>query len=252
MSNLLLDANKQYDVLYAGDNQWVNDKLTIEALNHCELLILPNVKNMSDKQLDNVLNYVNQGGTVLAFGDTGLYDERNNPRKRPKLNALMSEGTHKYGMGKFVHVKNELGTTYLENKDAKIRQKVVDLISRQSTDNIKVSNANNVVTTGYLNKEGSQIIHIINYNYNPKTQLFNQQNNLNMEVALNKELLGKELEVRYSTPDEEGVKELEYHSSGKTVSFKLPNLKVYGVVFIGEKKLLVPGSEVIRLLCLSI
>ena len=88
---------------------------------------------------------------------------------------------------------------------------------------------------GYLNTEGSDIIHLINYDYDVNAQHINLQNNFEMQVLLNRKLLGKELGVYYSSPDWEGVKELNYTIRNSIISFQVPRLDTYGVICIKEE-----------------
>lgn len=44
------------------------------------VLILPNVGAMSDGQAASIRRFVDNGGSLVATGDTGLYDEEGNPR----------------------------------------------------------------------------------------------------------------------------------------------------------------------------
>lgn len=53
------------------------------------VLILPNSECLSDEQLAIIQRYVNEGGGLVATGQTGLYDEWRRPRTTPGLHGLV-------------------------------------------------------------------------------------------------------------------------------------------------------------------
>jgi hypothetical protein len=48
---------------------------------HVQVLILPNVGALSETQAASIRRFVQQGGSLVATGDTGLYDEWGDPRQ---------------------------------------------------------------------------------------------------------------------------------------------------------------------------
>ena len=59
------------------------------------LLVLPNVGALSDAQAGSIRRFVDRGGSLLATGDTGLYDEWGDPRPDFVLADLF--GCHRIG-----------------------------------------------------------------------------------------------------------------------------------------------------------
>jgi Hypothetical glycosyl hydrolase 6 len=51
-----------------------------QSSRNLRVLILPNVGALSDAQASSIRRYVQKGGSLLATGDTGLYDEWGDPR----------------------------------------------------------------------------------------------------------------------------------------------------------------------------
>ena len=67
----------------------VNDKLLdAEHLNSYKLLVLPNIAALSDKQCEQLRQYVEDGGSVVATFETSLYDEQGKPRSNFGLSDL--------------------------------------------------------------------------------------------------------------------------------------------------------------------
>jgi hypothetical protein len=54
--------------------------LTKESLNGYAMVVLPNVACMSDAQAQALRDYANDGGSLIATFETGLYDENGKPR----------------------------------------------------------------------------------------------------------------------------------------------------------------------------
>lgn len=234
--NLLLDAHRQYDALFAGDNQWIDDNLTLGQLNQYDLVVLPNIKDISDKQLDLLLTYVRTGGKVFAFGETATRDESDFSKPRTQLNGLLVEGSHQYGLGQFVYEKDEVGAKYSVNRDGTLRQQVDSMLNAINQEDIQTNASTKVSMLEYWNvNAGAGIVHLINYDYDTSAQHFNTQSNISMDVSLNSKLLGKELGVFYISPDWSEMKELNYTINNNKISFVIPNLETYSVIFIGEK-----------------
>ena len=74
MYHALIEARIPFDM--------VNDRLlSAEDLENYKLLILPNVAAISDTQCEQLREYVNNGGSIIATFETSLYDEKGDPRK---------------------------------------------------------------------------------------------------------------------------------------------------------------------------
>jgi hypothetical protein len=56
------------------------DRLDLEKLRKYRALLLPNIAMLSDKQCQQIRDYVHAGGSLMASFETGLYDENLKPR----------------------------------------------------------------------------------------------------------------------------------------------------------------------------
>jgi hypothetical protein len=65
-----------------------------------KLVILPDIRGLSDEQAETLDQFVRQGGTVLATGETGFYDSEFVPREAPALQCL--------GMDKVLHHRKDM------------------------------------------------------------------------------------------------------------------------------------------------
>lgn len=228
----LLDTHRQFDVLFAGDNRWMDDDLTIDQLIRYQAVVMPNVADISDAQLDLILGYVKQGGIVFAFAETGLRNEFGQPGDRPVLRDLLVEGTHRYGLGLFIYAPLDIGVL----KDIKLKQKFFESMQGLIPENLQTDAADTVSILEYWStSSGTSVIHLINNDYDIREKHINQQHNISMDVPLNSLLLGKDLAVTYASPDWDGLKELEFSISNNRISFIIPDLDTYGIITIGEK-----------------
>jgi hypothetical protein len=65
------------------------DRLEPERLSKYRALLLPNIAMLSDRQCQQIRDYVQSGGSVMASFETGLYDEKLNPRADFGLAGLL-------------------------------------------------------------------------------------------------------------------------------------------------------------------
>ncbi len=71
------------------------DRLEPERLRKYRALLLPNVAMLSDRQCEQLRDYVRSGGSIMASFETSLYDENLKPRDDFGLGDLF--GTVKAG-----------------------------------------------------------------------------------------------------------------------------------------------------------
>lgn len=166
----LLDGQVQYDIVPMGDNVWITDSFSLDRLEPYQLVFLPGAAYLSDAQVDLLLSFVAAGGTLVAWGDTGIYDEMGQETERPELETLTEPGTHAYGDGRFITMAEDLGERYLDAHDPTVRQQLVSL-ANEHTQRITVASAPRTLNVlAYEGMVGSQFVaHLINYDYNVET-----------------------------------------------------------------------------------
>ena len=59
----------------------LDDQITVQKLKKYKVVILPNVRCMSDAEVEMLKNYVREGGNIIATYITSLYDEKGRERK---------------------------------------------------------------------------------------------------------------------------------------------------------------------------
>jgi Hypothetical glycosyl hydrolase 6/Trehalose utilisation len=81
MYQALLEGRFFFDFVHEGD-------LTSDVLSKYKGLILANVALLSDKQCQQLEDYVSRGGSLLATFETGFYNEKGEPRSQSGLADL--------------------------------------------------------------------------------------------------------------------------------------------------------------------
>jgi len=168
----LLDGHIQYDVLVLGDDIWLDDTLSAAGLAPYQLVFLPNAAYLSNSQVDTLLSFVNGGGVVVAWGDTGIYDETGQEADRPELETLTVTGTHSYGAGWFITLTGDPdpGDTYRQTHDPAVRQQLVAPVNEYAGRVTTTSAPRTLNILAYERMNGSQLIaHLINYDYDLET-----------------------------------------------------------------------------------
>jgi hypothetical protein len=69
-------------------------RLTLDEIKGYQLLIVPEVTCMSDRDAEILTSYVHEGGNLLVTGETGLRTERNRPREDFILSSLLGISYH--------------------------------------------------------------------------------------------------------------------------------------------------------------
>ncbi|MEO5998097.1 MAG: alpha-amylase family protein [Chitinophagaceae bacterium] len=82
----------------------LDDQVTRESLQKYKLVILPNVRCMSDKEIELLKNYVREGGNLIATYTSSLYDSDGKERPDYGLNELF--GVHYAGKKENTRIDN--------------------------------------------------------------------------------------------------------------------------------------------------
>ncbi len=227
MANLLQDAHTQYDVVVAGDGRWLPDRLTLAELNRYDVVILPNVRTLTERQNGLLLDYLRQGGTTVTAGDTPA--------------ALVEGGAAAPGLGQITVLSDDIGAAYAGSRDAgagaqtQARARVAEALRGLVSEDVQTSAPPEVTALAYAKADGSQILHLLNYDFDLAAGRFRAQTGLEFTVRLDPRMLGRDIGVYYRSPDGGGTQELPFTANVNSISFRVPRLDVYGVVAIGPK-----------------
>jgi hypothetical protein len=201
---------------------------------------------LSDRQVNLLLSFVRSGGSIIAFGEIGTQNQEGTDVERPELESLLTEGSHDYGLGKFVYISGQAGLDYYTNRNSSIRQQFSEALRRLIYPNIQTSADENAAILEYWNsKSKSIVLHLINYDYDLEKRQINSKTNIDLEVLLYEPLSGRNLALYYSSPDWKGVERLKYEANGVKLKFTIPKLDFYGVATIRQKGSVIPAINLL-------
>lgn len=119
MTNALMRARIPYQPVHADHIERDSSKL--------KLLILPNIGSMTNQQVEAVKKFVSSGGSVLATGETSLYNEWGDRRDDYALADLFGAHYANEGEKPEVKVAGNAYHTYLRlGKDVNKRHKILE------------------------------------------------------------------------------------------------------------------------------
>ncbi len=251
-SQMLIQGPFLFDIIF---DQHLND------LSKYRLLFLADQESLSDAQIQQIQNFVRNGGGLVATGHTSLYTERR--ERRPDfglkdclgVSALPWEGSevdepdlsggavqNRFGRGKITYIPVITPTTMkasqqgpgrkqhywnLAANNDQLRSAVVSAMS--GAPSIRLTNVSSpYVTVELLRQPGANrlLLHLLNYDHvrTPEMQ------DLAVELTLPSGLQAKR--VRCLSPDAPSTDHPLDWKGERTISIRVPSLKVYSVVVI--------------------
>ncbi|MGC9003929.1 MAG: beta-galactosidase trimerization domain-containing protein [bacterium] len=177
-----------------------DDDINLERLSRYQLLILPDIACLSDKQVSVIKEFVRKGGKLVATGETSLYDETGERREDFALREIFglshkaidqlkngfaivnginvpSGVLHDFGKGKVLYISNTPGV--LAQSSFKLEGKTMICLEEASPTNLElikqialwgtkgkpsliVRNRKGVIAIPHILPNGEVIIHILN------------------------------------------------------------------------------------------
>lgn len=232
IQNILLESQIQYDIIFAGDDYWIDDKLNFDILKNYDVIILADTIVISNKQDEILISYLNNGGRIFAFGDIGNKNE-SGEFKKTMINNLIEPGFKEYNNGWISYIEENVGKEYIRNRSKEAKQKFQKIINQMIKPNIIIEEKNNIGVNEYWNqKDKILVIHIINYDYDIYNKKINLLIDTKIKVSIVEEFRDKNLKILYNSPDYSNKERLEYEIIDDEIIFNVPEHKFYGVVSI--------------------
>ena len=234
----LFDAGVQFDVLFSGDDRILENRLTLARLRTYPVLILGNTYALTARQIQIILDYVRDGGTVVGWGFLGYADEFDDWSLTASLPAewrdFWTVGTHALGSGRFLLLtQSDLGNAYYHNRSAALRDQIVQAFSGTADAEATSTAGDNVNFLAYSNAANSKlVIHMLNYNYNINSDAFATQGffTLSFRLPYGFSMSGKS--VRLISPDFSDIKTVTYSQRGQIIDLGIPSLAIYNLLVI--------------------
>ncbi len=116
----------------------------------------------SDSELQKLLDFVQDGGVVLAFDSRfASQDEYFMPKSRPEISGLLTSGTHPLGNGQFIFFRENLAWLYSDRLDQKSAGLIRDTVLTAAQANAAPPNVQLVPYQG----EDRMVVHLVNFDY---------------------------------------------------------------------------------------
>lgn len=176
-SYALLDSDIQYEIVVMGDDFWLDDRTPASLSNQYDVMVLPYASHLTDAQVANLTDFVDQGGLLIVIGEAGVYDETGVDVSRPSWDALVAEGERTSGAGSVISLNASYGSAYRDERSQNLRQIIADPIESAITPVIDSTSADLVHLSAYegpvINTLPTYLLHVANTNYSDfQSQIF--------------------------------------------------------------------------------
>ncbi len=235
----LFEAGIQFDVIFSGDGRMIKDNCTLEKLQEYPVIIYPNAAGITKRQMNLILNYLKEGGTVIGWGNIGTSDEFGNPVGKDlpyEWTLLWTKGIHRHGEGVFVNIsQSEIGVAYFKDRKLAKRNKIVNPIKPYAPPEVTSAAPKDVNFLIYNDSANSRLtLHMINYRYKINTDRILAVNKpFNVTITLPENFSVKGKKARMYSPDLVNPRNVIIRkiSPGK-IRLKIPLLKYYNLLVI--------------------
>ena len=220
LAQALAESNIPFEVIFAGDGQYLEDSLTLDDLQTCSLVLIPSVIKITENQEKVIKEYVSKGGKTLIFN--------------PEEIGLEPDGDEmEYGEGVFIISDQDLGAGYFQTYDNELRKKIEAVVKANSKEVLEVKNTGRkVVAFPYCRpSEKKVVVHLVNYNHRRWNDKVKTKHNLAIRIK-EPDFIVNQAYVLSPSRNEKIM--LAYDVDNGYVEMTIPELKVYAVVVIGN------------------
>jgi hypothetical protein len=228
LAQALAESNVPFEVVFSGDNNYLQDTLTLQELKKFKLILIPSVLGITDNQKEVVKRYVREGGKAVIF----------DPRD---LNIYESKGEIKFGKGSFIimpslEVKGiwqDPGTAYLLTYNDTIRKDIDKTIKTHVEDSITIEDSNRRIIAFPYYQFGKRriVIHLINYDHNLKNDEVRTQKNIRIRIK-KPDFYTDPTEAFMISPDFKDKIILPIVVRNDYIELRVPELKVYNIIIL--------------------
>lgn len=230
----------------------------LSDLSRYKVVVLPESECLSDAQLQAIRGFVKRGGGLVAFGDSGLYDEWLRTRVRPGLSDLLPSQKPvkfgaspnrqeltgptvqtKYGEGRAAYVPgvefdgslpSARPYSAIKNEYWKLPKNAAQIVAAvqwASGNTIPVEiTGPNYLAANLLEQasRGRSLLHLVNYNFTQKPVI------PAVDVTMHATQGRKIKDVRLVSPDAVDEKPLSTRTDASGIHFRIPGIRTYAIV----------------------
>ncbi len=225
LAQALAESNIPYKVIFDGDGFYINENLSIEEIIPYNLIFIPNVIDITEKQRNIIFQYVEKGGRAVVFDPKELGFEQD-------------EGEIQFGNGTFIFM-HDVAYEYFHNYDDKLRREIENITNRYIQSPLHVENANrDIIAYPYHQPEKKRmVIHIVNYDYTKWNDKIKPKKDITISIRK------PDFDVKniyIISPDyKENITVLPVYN-GDYINITIPSLKIYDVIVLTENTKNIP------------
>ncbi len=231
-SKILLEGNIQHNSVVLGDGRFHEFDTSLEQMSNYEALLLADVYALSDSQVENIIAYVENGGTVFKYGDFGITDENENLVSRSEILPWANPGTYTMGNGKVISFADNVGSNYSIFYQESDKQTALSAITSEITPILDFAEDQMLMAVFYDKQDSNnKIVHIRNNDFDPEADAFTASN----PVELSFSGVGAGYDAILFSPDQAGPIQLDATVVNNSLIVSLPSIEAYAVLLLEEQ-----------------
>lgn len=237
-ARLLLDSGLTYDSVFFPDNTYSTwPSPGAQDLARYNVVIVASVWALGDSQVQALLDYAGQGGTLIVIGSFANSQPDNSAANRPQLQALIgAAGVTTYGSGRIVVAKELFGVEY-QNSDRQVQRNAraafQSFMAPYVIPDVQISgimamiHEPGITPFFYRDRYGNALVHLVNYDYDDVSDEFYSKSNVTLRVRVGDQPVD---EVILRNPDSQGVQSLPFTRDGEFVSVTVSQVEAWVVL----------------------
>jgi hypothetical protein len=211
LAQALSELNVQFDVLYSGDDRFLEVPLSEEELGGYEIVLAPTANDLTERQRSALSAYVAGGGHLIAVG--------------PAVPDLTREAG--------VRTVHDLGREYRFGDQRSALDDLSQLVGGVGRIVLGASGSG-VHATAYVREDlPGLVVHFVNYNYDPFSDSIAAAENIEVQVE-RPSAFDDTWQLSVLTPGGE-TRSVPYTIESGTIRFVLPELDVYAVALFTSR-----------------
>lgn len=243
--NLLTDTGYQYDVVFGAEDYTVwgdphmypapNFPLTLEQISGYELVIIPELSDITDNHAEILIEYMESGGIVLVFTTpvhiSDIDNQRGTDSHVNQLLGYLDHGESTVGSGMLFTINQVKGMLYIDNPDEPTRNDFINMVSNTGISSKITGMTGNAIGKTMYSDDDSAVIHLVNYQYDWMQDKVKPPISYTLEITLPENLTDQPITITYITPETTET-QLTYTDNGESIEVTIPSLDVWGIIHI--------------------
>lgn len=236
MAKILFESNFQFDLVYAGDSRITDLPLQLNDMRRYECIVLPNTFSLSDEDVSKILQYLSEGGKLIASGNIGVLNEHCENVPRAELESLLIPGENIYGSGKLYYIPDDLGTEYYMHKTQSAKDGIDSAVLRYLTPRILISGSDKLRAFAYRDTINHYvIINLVNYDFDSVADVFLPFDGLTISIEAGE--VATSSKAYLISPDFQESKALSSKKIEDYLQFDIPKFEAYAIMIVGQNSL---------------